>query len=275
MTGGSEFTGFAVGAAMLAGIYGIVRLSRRLWRFVPATSGVQLLTDPLPGRWTLILHRHVLLSRSLNAEQRERLLRLAQLLLHEVDVEGCNGLVVTEDMRVTIAATACLLLLDLPYPRFPTLRRILLYPDTFVPRRVVSRHDRRIEGEPGPLLGEAHQNGIVILAWDSVLAAGNGHNVVLHEFAHVLDGEDGALNGIPLGDGGPMTEWAAVLASEFARAEENLMSDDEPDLDPYATTNRAEFFAVATEAFFEEPERLKQRLPDVYEQLRLFYRRAA
>jgi len=273
MTGGELVTGLAAGTVLMAAIYGMVRLSRRLWPLLPARPGVRYLDAPIPDSWPAILHQRVLLSRRLEPEARDRLLRLAQLLLHEVPIEGCDGLVVDETMRVTIAATACLLLLRLPYPRFPTLRRILLYPGAFVPRRVPSPLDRGIQASPEPLLGEAHDGGVVILSWDSVLATRGGHNVVLHEFAHVLDGENGAFDGIPVIDGdSPLAAWARVLADEFARAQDGLMSDDEPALDPYAATNRAEFFAVATEAFFEEPERLRQRLPEVYEQLRNFYR---
>ena len=115
----------------------------------------------------------------------------------------------------------------------------------------------------------------VILSWDSVLASRDAHNVVLHEFAHVLDGEDGAFNGIPVIEDGSLAEWGRVLALEFARAQEEALSDDEPALDSYAATNRAEFFAVATEAFFGEPQRLEQRLPEVYSLLQRFYRPAA
>lgn len=276
MIGGQALTSLAIGLALMAGSYGIVRLSRRLWRFLPAKPGVPLLKAPVPDGWPAIIFRYVPLTRQLGADERDRLLRLAQLLLHEVPVEGCNGLEVTDTMRVTIAATACLLLLHLPYPRFPTLRRILLYPDAFVPRRVPSPLDRGLHTEPhGPLLGEAHQGGVVILSWDSVLASRDAHNVVLHEFAHVLDGEDGAFNGIPVIEDGSLAEWGRVLALEFARAQEEALSDDEPALDSYAATNRAEFFAVATEAFFGEPQRLEQRLPEVYSLLQRFYRPAA
>jgi Mlc titration factor MtfA (ptsG expression regulator) len=274
MTGGEVATAIAVGAVLMAGVYGIVRLSRRLWRFLPATPGVRFLDEPVPDNWPAIIHQRVPLTRRLGPEERHRLLRLAQLLLHEVPIDGCNGLVVTETMRVTIAATACLLLLDLPYPRFPTLRRILLYPDAFVPRRARSPLDRGRPAEPGPLLGEAHDGGIVILSWDSVHDRGDGHNVVLHEFAHILDAENGAFDGVPFLEGASLAEWGRVLADEFAHAQEAAELDEEPALDDYAATNRAEFFAVATEAFFEEPDRLRQRLPEVYEQLRRFYRPA-
>jgi hypothetical protein len=272
MTGGEVMTGVVVGIALMGGVYGIVRLSRRLWRFLPAAPGVRFLRAPVPDRWPAIIHQRVPLTRRLSAEERTRLLRLAQLLLHEVEIEGCNGLDVTETMRVTIAATACLLLLNLPYPRFPTLRRILLYPGTFVPRRAPSPLDRGRHAEPEPLLGEAHDGGVVILSWDSIHARGDGHNVVLHEFAHVLDSENGAFDGIPLLEGASLAAWGRVLAVEFAHAQDAAERDDEPALDDYAATNRAEYFAVATEAFFEEPERLRQRLPEVYRLLSDFYR---
>ena len=114
------------------------------------------------------------------------------------------GLELTDEIRVTIAAQACLLLLNLDYPCYPTLRRVLVYPGVFQPRRVELTHFGDIVQEPRPTLGEAWTSGVVVLSWDSSLAGAlnpeEGQNVVLHEFAHVLDGENGAMDGLPLFD---------------------------------------------------------------------------
>ena len=236
----------------------------------------KLPTGPIPPHWYDIVQRMVPLSRRLGAADRERLLRIAQLFLQEKPMEGCAGLELTDEIRVTIAVTASLLLLHLPYPRFPRLRRVLVYPDTFMPVRVQSHRSLTAPDEPGPTLGEAWNGGVVVLAWTSVANGaanpGDGRNVVLHEFAHVLDFEDGAADGRPiLGSASARQVWGAVIAREFAHHQEAVETTDDIALDPYGATNQAEFFAVATEAFFESGPRLKERLPDLYDVLRRFY----
>lgn len=261
---------------MLGAVYALLLVTRRLLRLLPVKT-VRLPTDPVPETWPPIIERLVPLSRQLPDGERERLLRLTQLFVREVPIEGCGGLELTEEIRVTIAATACLLILNLPYPRFATLRRVLVYPDTFVPVHLESRYNRGIHFEASAELGEAWKDGIVVLSWTSVQSrdanAGEGRNVVLHEFAHVLDGEDGAFDGTPVlesADG--VREWGRIFAGEFEREQDAVNHAREAALDPYAATNRAEFFAVATEAFFESAARLRDSVPELYEQLRRFYR---
>jgi Mlc titration factor MtfA (ptsG expression regulator) len=249
---------------------------RRLLSFLLKGRPVRLPTDPIPGAWPSIVERCVPLSRHLDAAERERLLRLTQLFLRDVPLEGCAGLELTDEIRVTIAATACLLLLHLPYPRFPHLRRVLVYPETFVPIRIASHRSLAPQPEPEPTLGEAWKDGMVVLSWDSVRASasrGDGHNVVLHEFAHVLDFEDGVADGRPLlGSLVLVEKWSATLAATFAQQQEAVEQAADTALDPYAATDRAEFFAVATETFFAAGTLLQARLPELYEQLQLFYR---
>jgi MtfA peptidase len=197
--------------------------------------------------------------------------------VREVPMEGCGGLELTEEIRVTIAATACILLLNLPYPRFPRLRRVLVYPDTFVPIRIQSYRSQGIQEAPVAELGEAWRDGMVVLSWSDIRRSGadpqDGHNVILHEFAHVLDYEDGGSDGRPVLDSEQaIAAWNVVLEAEFKRHEAAASRARETPLDPYAATNRAEFFAVATETFFEEGGRMRASLPALYEQLRLFYR---
>lgn len=243
-----------------------------------ATERLQLRlpTDPVPDQWHDILARNVPLARPLSPPDRDRLLQVARLLMHEVPFEGCQGLVVTDEIRVTIAATAALLLYRLPYPRFTKLVRVLIYPDTFVPVKVESRRDAMvIESEPS--LGQAWMNGVVVLSWagirqDAADSSVRG-NVILHEMAHILDAEDGSFDGTPiLEDSSQGPDWARVLTREFARQREAVDAGADPPLDEYAARNTAEFFAVATEAFYCSPDRLRSRLPELYAQLQRFFR---
>lgn len=270
----------AAGAtALMGGVYALRRVTRRLLRFLLAGRPVELPADPFPEVWPSIIAQLVPLSRHLQEPERARLLRLTQLFLREVPMEGCGGLELTEEVRVTIAATACLLLLNLPYPRFPGLRRVLVYPHTFVPVHLTSPHTRGIQTEPTPTLGEAWKDGIVVLSWNSAKSEStnggdrDGHNLVLHEFAHVLDYEDGAADGRPILDSpDAVQKWGEIFAAEFERQQDALSHAYDAALDPYAATNRAEFFAVATEAFFETAPRLRDCLPELYEQLQRFYK---
>ena len=232
--------------------------------------------DP-PASWEGIIRRNVPLAGRLSAEERNLHLKLTQLLVDEVPFEGCAGVEVTDEMRVTIAATACILLIKLPYPRFLDLRRVLIYPGTFVPVRPVSRHTVLVESEETETLGEAWNDGIVVLSWEQVehdiANPDDGRNVVLHEFAHVLDHEDGYSDGVPVLDGAAQTqEWSRMLRTEFGKQLDAVENDVPAPLDDYAATNRAEFFAVATEAFFEAPGYIRDNLPDLYKQLSDYFR---
>ena len=251
-------------------------LIRRLLQRVLAGRGVALPTTPIPPAWPGILARWVPLSARFEDVDRERLLRLTQLFIRDVPVEGCGGLVLTDEICVTIGATASILLLHLPFPRFPGLRRVLVYADTFVPRRIRSPVSRAVAEVPAAELGEAWRDGIVVLSWRDVQAGGanprDGHNVVLHEFAHILDYENGPADGQPVLDSAAAgAMWSAVFTAEFERQQAAVDHAEAAALDPYAATNPAEFFAVATEAFFEQGARMKERLPRLYEQLQLFY----
>jgi MtfA peptidase len=235
----------------------------------------QLPTDPVPRLWLDILARNVPLAKRLEPDERERLLRVARLLLDEVPFEGCDGVEITDEIRVTIAATAALLVHRLPYPRFTKLVRVLVYPDTFLPVREWSPHDSAVD-EPEATLGQAWMSGVVVLSWSAVqrdAAAAAQGNVVLHELAHILDAEDGIFDGQPLHDDPEQGKrWVATLQREFARQRAAVDAGEDASLNEYATRNHAEFFAVATEAFFCTPVRLRERLPELYLQLTRFFR---
>src|SRR5947199_7859385 len=185
-------------ACFAGGLLAISTLLRQLsWR-----RQIRFRAEPIPSGWFDILDRCVPLARGLAADERERLLRLAQVFLAEKHVEGCGGLVVTEEMKVTIAAEACLLLLHLEGPCYPTLRTVLVYPHGFIPKRARSPGTGEVAPPPVRLIGESWGAGVVVISWDDTLAGArnpdDGENVVLHEFAHQLDGEDGVTDGAPI-----------------------------------------------------------------------------
>jgi Mlc titration factor MtfA (ptsG expression regulator) len=228
----------------------------------------------VPPHWHRIVARNVPIARELTRADRDRLLKLTQQLLRDVPFEGCAGMEITDEVRVTIGANACVLLLGLSHTRFLDVRRILVYPSTFVPRRVQHLHAEFEEEDDEPTLGEAWGDGIIVLSWDEVRDdaehPGDGRNVVIHEFAHVLDQEDGYSDGTPILDGSAGT-WGQVLEREFRRQREAVEADQEAPLDDYAATDRAEFFAVATEAFFEIPEYVRDEIPELYALMRQYY----
>ena len=267
---------WAVSAAIAATAYRLVPRLAPLLRLLPFHPRVRFRTEPIPPHWWEIAARNVPLAARLPAADRERLLRLAQVFIHDKPMEGV-GLELTDEIRVTIAAQACLLLLRLDYPCYPTLRRVLVYPGVFQPRRVEMPRFGEIHQEPRATLGEAWTTGVVVLSWDSSLVGAlnleDGQNVVLHEFAHVLDGENGAMDGFPLLDRpSAYRTWGFVFRSLYERQVQETLEGRETAIRPYGATNRAEFFAVATEAFFDTPLRLKQNLPDLYDELKKFYR---
>lgn len=231
--------------------------------------------DPIPPTWYAILEQRVPLTHGLSAADRERLLRLVQLFLRQKHFEGCQGLRVTEEMKVTIAGAACLLLLRVAGPCYPTVRTVLVYPGSFIPRYTRPPERDRVVESPVPLLGQSWRGGVVILSWDDVLAGArdptDGRNVVLHEFAHQLDQENGDAAGTPLLPPGMLRPWARVLVAEFARLRGDAAAGRASVLDPYGATDPAEFFAVATETFFQKPVELERDHPALYAQLKAFY----
>jgi len=245
-----------------------------LLRRIPWRLQIPFRTEPIPSAWYDILERDIPLARGLSAPERERLLRLVQVFIAEKHFEGCAGLTVTDRMRVTIAAEACLLLLHLDGPTYPTLRTVLIYPHAFIAKHV-QRGLTGITQEAIPLLGESWRDGVVVISWDDVVRgardATDGSNVVLHEFAHQLDQEDGASDGAPLLPSTALRTWGRVLADEYEQLRQDAAAGRPSVLDTYGATNKAEFFAVATESFFERPVQLEREHPELYRQLQQFY----
>jgi len=193
----------------------------------------------------------------------------------EKSFEGCGGLTLTDEIKVTIAAQACMLLLNRKVQYYPNLYSILVYPSTYVTgTRPTIRGQAR---QASARLGESWHSGAVVLAWDSVKnGAANfndGHNVTMHEFAHQLDQHYGRANGAPvLASRSAYSAWARVFSKEYELLRRKTAKGRKSVMDVYGATNPAEFFAVLSEAFFERPQETRRRYPDVYDQLRHFYR---
>jgi Mlc titration factor MtfA (ptsG expression regulator) len=225
-------------------------------------------------RVAIIERRFPYFGRLSDADKRE-LLGHVQVFLAEKNFEGCGGLELTDEIKLTIAAQACLLLLHRETDYYPLLDVILVYPHAYVAGHsaregavIVDRDDVR--------LGESHQRGIVVLSWDAVRGGAedpdDGQNVVFHEFAHQLDQEDGAADGAPiLPRRSSYAPWAKILGAELAALREDAESDAETVIDKYGAKNPAEFFAVVTEAFFEKPRALATSHPALYDELAAFY----
>lgn len=241
----------------------------------------QILETPFPEAWHAVLARNVAHYARLDDDAKQRLRDLTQVFVSEKRWEGCGGLELTDEMRVTIAAQACLLVLELPHRMYRNVESILVYPSAVLrPERaqgVFVRSSDLVAAGPVALLGEAHHGGPVILAWDRVLRDGqrpqDGHNLVYHEFAHKLDMLDGSADGTPpLASRDELARWAKACESAFLTLRAQTERGAPTLLDSYGATNEAEFFAVATEHFFDRPKSLREQLPELYDVLRGFYR---
>jgi MtfA peptidase len=231
---------------------------------------------PFPDDMLRAIKRNVPIYASLPEELREQLLRHVRIFLAEKRFEGCNGLEITDEMRATIAAQACLLLLNRETGYFPKLRAILVYPGVFLVEMVQHMGPVGLVGKRA-LSGESWPSDYVVLSWDDVKKGGadhdDGNNLVLHEFAHQLDLEDGDADGTPLLEKrADYAEWARVFDAEYKRFSATGKADSRNVIDPYGAENPTEFFAVVTEAFFERPARLKEHHPKLYGQLVEFYK---
>lgn len=235
---------------------------------------------PFPTAWRRLLRRHVPLVARLPARQQLRLKGLMQVFLAEKPIIGCRGLRVTDEVRVTIAALACLPLLGAARGIYPELRQVLVYPGAFVVDRPVTASGGVLSDQRRVLAGESWSQGQVLLAWDEVkrgaATPGDGHNVVIHEFAHQLDQAGGPANGAPaLPTAEAYRRWSTVMQNEFDALRWRLAHLDErgPGLiDAYAATDPAEFFAVVSELFFERPVELAAEHPALYHELSGYYR---
>jgi Mlc titration factor MtfA (ptsG expression regulator) len=231
-----------------------------------------------PPQWRDWLLASVPVYHRLPPDVRERLQGLIHVFVKEKSFVGCNGLEVTDRMRVIIAANACLLVINRPgVPRhhlYDDLLSILVYPTPFIvpetfrdPAGLVSEGHR-------VLSGQAWDSRRIILSWEDIEEGpGAGHNVVMHEFAHYLDMEDETMDGAPgLGSPEAFRQWSQVFWSEYDALRASLGAGLPTLIDPYGATAPAEFFAVVTEVFFGRSAELEAQHPRLYEQLRRYYR---
>src|SRR5574337_288807 len=268
-----------------------------------ARRAARYATAPTPAAWHRIVERDLQGLRGLDTVRRERLLRLARDLIETRHWETAGGLELTDAMRVTIATQAAQLVVELPGEPYPHLRSVLIYPSTFIPAEGYDPYSSaraRPRGPHFPELGESWPDGVVVIAWDAARAGArrpaDGRNVVFHEFAHLLDFQyqltpgEADLSGTVAAPGFDPSwassrastgddpdfpgsaGWRRALTEAYERHCVSIGRGDPTVLDPYGGTNEAEFFAVATEAFFERPAQLAAEHPEIYRYLVAFYR---
>ena len=226
------------------------------------------------GLWRSAL-QHCAPARRLGASDQAALRVLATLFLDRKSLEPVQGLHLEDADRVLLAAHACVPILKLGFDWYDGWHSVIVYPDAFIPRREHMDAAGVVHQTNTVLAGEAWGRGPVILSWADVLRIGQkpGHNVVIHEMAHKLDMLNGDANGFP-----PLHRrmdrhvWWQVFSSEWDRLQDAHHNGAELPIDPYALESPAEFFAVASEQFFEGPASLRQHMPEVYRQLEQFYR---
>jgi Mlc titration factor MtfA (ptsG expression regulator) len=247
----------------------------RRWRM-----GRILKRHPIPHHIWQSVTRRVLVLRGLDAVQMAHLREMTAWFLDQKSITGAQGLEVTPLMRVAVAAQACLLILNLGVEYFDGWVEVILYPGAFHVNHAETDSLGLVHDQASALSGESWLRGPVILSWDDVerdtFHNHTGHNVVLHEFAHKLDGLNGETNGLPpLRSGMSRKRWAEALGGAYAALCHKVESGKSAFINPYAATSPAEFFAVLSEYFFTAPDILKKCCPSVHKQLTLFYRQAS
>ena len=240
-------------------------------------------SQPFPADWREILGKRFPLFSILPAQDKTELEQLIQIFLAEKSFEGCGGLTLNDEIKVTIAAQACLLLLHRDTEVYPELRSVLVYPSSYLAKITEHSSSGIVSEGDSHRLGESWQHGTVVLAWDSVAGGAininDGQNVVIHEFAHQLDQEDGLADGRPvMKSAEPFSErraryltWARILSAEYQGLREKAAAGRKSVLDHYGATNPAEFFAVASECFFEKPLQMQRKHPELYAEFKNFY----
>ncbi len=244
----------------------------RRWR-AERTLARRAIPDDL---WALTLARFPFLAQRGEAD-RATLRELVTLFLADKEFAGMQGVEVDDGMAVAIAAQACLPILRLGLPCYDAFKGIVVHPDVVVAKREVMDEDGVVHHYDEELAGEAMEGGPVMLSWHDVADAGHsaawGYNVVIHEFAHVLDMRDGAADGVPLlPDRAARERWLGVLEPEWQEFCERVEAGEDTLLDPYGAEAIDEFFAVASEVFFVDAVSLRAEHPALYELLAGYYR---
>jgi hypothetical protein len=263
----------------------LIVIGSAAWLFVyPRWRHRRIEQQPFPERWLRVVKRDLPFFQRMPAGLQIALKNQIKHFLANKRFTGCAGFVMTDDVRISIAAQACLLILQRPGDYYSSLKSILVYPSEFLAAREGADESGLVSHKTRVMAGEAWSDGKIILSWESVARGAadfaDGYNVVLHEFAHQLDNQFGHANGAPwLSSHQALQDWSRVFNDEFTRLRQlaqdpvaRSLQTEEQVLDFYGASEPAEFFAVATEAFFERPYALAARHPQLYEQLQVYYR---
>ncbi len=222
------------------------------------------------------MRAHFPLYLKLPDQNQQALIARMKVFLAEKNFEGCYGFEITEEIRVMIAAQACLLLIGNKDREYSKLKSILVYPRHYHATSERVSENGIVTVSEQTVLGQSWEQGLVSLSWESTKQGAvnmkDGRNVVIHEFAHQLDQEDGIANGLPvLRSKCRYAAWKCVLGKEYTRLQDRINKGRKTIMDAYGATHPAEFFAVASECFFEKPVQLKKHRPELYQQLEIFY----
>lgn len=232
----------------------------------------------LPPAWQRALQRDVRFYPSLPGAQRKSLNNLVRHFIEEKEYWGPQNHKVTDEMKIYIAAHACLMILAVPrVGLFPNTKEVIIYPTRFGETVETIAPDGRVFMVEEKFLGQTWRRGPVLLAWDAIAPNTDGfalgHNTIYHEFAHVLDMLDGEANGTPPLEKPEMyATWTEVMTREYDSLRAAAQTGRQTFIDPYGAQNPAEFFAVVSEHFFSEPRRMERLHRGLYNQLKSFYR---
>lgn len=240
-------------------------------------SRKKIIKKEFPLAWLKIIETNASFFNLLDSKLKKQLLKLVQIFINEKIFEGCAGLIITDEIKVTIAAQACILLLGQDHNFYPNLRTILVYPTAYFAPETYYLKDGSLIETIQYRYGESWQRGQVVLCWDEIkkdtLDITDGQNLILHEFAHQLDQEYRIVESIPfILQNTSYVTWARILYDEYNRLVTDINNNKETFLNEYGATNQNEFFAVITEFFFEKPIELRRNHPNLYNQLLDFYK---
>lgn len=232
--------------------------------------------QPFKKEWRKIIQQRMPYFRQMPADLQLQLKQHVQVFLAEKNFIGCNGVNITDEIRVTVAAQACLLLLNRKTDFYPKLQTILVYPRAFIKEQQSKDAGGVQFSQKMTLAGESWDFGKVVLSWQDTLDGAkitdDGHNVVIHEFAHQLDQENGSANGAPILEKGQSYQcWSEVFSRQFELLQKQAKTGSPSIFDYYGATNPAEFFAVASEVFFEKAQQFHHEHPMLYRQLKQYY----
>ncbi len=235
----------------------------------------KLFKKEFPPEWEKLLNDNVALYRRLPPDLKKQLHGHMNIFLAEKTFEGCSGQAITDEIKLTIASQACILLLNRKTDYYPWLISILVYPDAYFVNKDYQIGGQVLKGREVNL-GESWENGAVVLSWNKIKNESpdekSEDSLVIHEFAHQLDAEDGFVNGLPeLGKNSSYEKWAGVLQREYEELRMGAVNGEDDVIDEYGAENPAEFFAVASESFFLKSCEIREMHPELYQELCKFY----